>query len=90
MKVVSYVEQKNYHSLPLPSNRTTAEGTVVGKAAKSFNMYSQDNPAYPGHGYMVGHLKLPPKGIKDEESVGLGAHVLHHSDVPTGKCRIGL
>lgn len=36
-------------------------------------MTNDENPAYPG--YIVGSLVLPPKAIKDAESVGLCAQV---------------
>jgi centromere protein C len=59
--------------LPLSKYRKKSEGTVVGFAAQAFNMTNTENPAFPG--YIVGTLDLPPKGIKDAESVGLCAQV---------------
>lgn len=59
--------------LPLSRSRKKNEGKVVGKAAQSFHMANDENPAFPG--YIVGSLVLPPRGIKDAESVGLCAQV---------------
>jgi len=59
--------------LPLARTRKKSEGKVVGKAAQSFHMANDENPAFPG--YIVGSLVLPPKAIKDAESVGLCAQV---------------
>lgn len=41
----------------------------MGRAAQAFNISSDEyNENYVG--YIMGHLALPPKGIKDAESVG--------------------
>jgi centromere protein C len=60
------------HDLPLPTTRKKSDGKVVGQAAQAFNIVNEslsDNYV----GYIMGHLTLPPKGIKDYESVGLCA-----------------
>jgi centromere protein C len=59
--------------LPISKSRKRSEGKVVGQAAQSFHMANEQNPTYPG--YIVGSLILPPKAIKDAESVGLCAQV---------------
>jgi centromere protein C len=41
---------------------------VTGKAAQAFNVQSNEDDNYVG--YIMGNLLLPPKGIKDSESVG--------------------
>lgn len=72
-EVVSYLSALKANTLPVSKIRKKSEGNVVGKAAQSFQMTTQPNPALPG--YIVGNLFLPPKGIKDAESVGLCAQV---------------
>lgn len=52
----------------MSKTRTKSEGKVVGKAAQSYHMSNEENPAFPG--YLAGHLLLPPKAIKDPESTG--------------------
>lgn len=54
--------------LPISKKRKKAEGKVTGKAAQAFNIPSDDNGLFVG--YIMGNLVLPPKGIKDAESVG--------------------
>jgi centromere protein C len=54
--------------LPLSETRTREEGNIVGKAAQAFNIPSDPNDNYVG--YIMGNLFLPPRGIKDAESVG--------------------
>ena len=54
--------------LPLPPNRRKSEGKVTGKAAQAFNITYPDEDSYVGS--IMGNLELPPKGIKDSESVG--------------------
>jgi centromere protein C len=49
-------------------SRKKSEGKVVGIAAQAFNVENEENDVYPG--YIMGSLTLPPKGIKDAESVG--------------------
>jgi len=66
-EVVSYRANMNERDLPLSKSRPKSEGKVVGKAAQAFNIASE-NDAYVG--YIMGNLSLPPKGIKDPESVG--------------------
>ncbi|OEU22186.1 hypothetical protein FRACYDRAFT_232340 [Fragilariopsis cylindrus CCMP1102] len=56
------------NNLPISKKRRKAEGKVTGKAAQAFNIPSDDNDDYVG--YIMGNLVLPPKGIKDSESVG--------------------
>jgi len=72
-EVVSYHASMKSYDLPLPKTRKKKEGKVVGKAGQSFLMSNELNPTFPS--YMVGSLVLPPKGIKDAESVGLHAEV---------------
>jgi centromere protein C len=57
----------------MPKTRKKSDGNVVGKAAQSFLMANELNRSFPG--YIVGHLILPPQGIKDAESVGMCAQV---------------
>jgi centromere protein C len=54
--------------LGIGASRTKGEGQVVGKAAQAFNVPNNDINDNPG--YIMGNLSLPPKGIKDSESVG--------------------
>jgi centromere protein C len=72
-EVVSYQASTKANDLPMSRSRQKSEGKVVGKAAQSFNMSNEENPAFPG--YIAGSLLLPPKGIKDAESVGLCAQI---------------
>jgi len=58
--------------LPLPKHRKKSEGQVVGEAAQSFNIPNDEGSSYAG--YIMGHLALPPKGIKDEEGSGTCVH----------------
>ena len=68
-EVVSYAHNLIETVLPLPkTGRKKSESMVVGRAAQSFNV-----PPSGDHicvGYLMGNLKLPPKGIKDPESTG--------------------
>jgi centromere protein C len=68
VEVVSYAEQMEAAELPLSTTRTKDEGAVVGSAAQAFNVPSDANDNYVG--YIMGNLLLPPRGIKDAESVG--------------------
>jgi centromere protein C len=72
-EVVSHFSKMETRDLPISKLRKKSEGKVVGMAAQSFHMANDQNPVYPG--YIVGSLILPPKGIKDAESVGLCAQV---------------
>ena len=67
-KVISYVDNMEARKLPLSKSRSKSEGKVVGKAAQAFNVPNGPKPVYVG--YITGNLTLPPKGIKDAESVG--------------------
>lgn len=49
------------------ANRQKSEGKVVCSAAQAFNISNNDTP-FPG--YLMGNLIMPPKAIKDAESVG--------------------
>lgn len=73
-KIVSRSKNLERHDLPLPAiNRTRADGKVVAKAAQAFNIDgNEENEDYVG--YIMGHLAIPPKGIKDHESSGTCAH----------------
>ena len=55
-------------NLPISKKRKKAEGKVTGKAAQAFNVDCSGSDDYVG--YIMGNLILPPKGIKDSESVG--------------------
>ncbi len=65
---MAYADQMEAAELPLIAKRTDEEGNVVGKAAQAFNVPSDENDNYVG--YIMGNLLLPPRGIKDAESVG--------------------
>jgi centromere protein C len=67
-EVVSYNSEVQPRKLPLKNSRSKAEGNVVGLAAQAFNVPEGPKPEYVG--YIMGNLTLPPKGIKDAESVG--------------------
>ena len=54
--------------LPLPPGRRKSESKVVGQAAQAFNTNYNEEENYVG--YIMGSLNLPPKAIKDSESVG--------------------
>lgn len=56
-----------YHELPVGS-RSKADGNVGGKAAQVFTYNQPEDSNFVG--YIMGRLVLPPKGIKDSESVG--------------------
>ena len=71
-EVASYFANLKPRALPVVKSRKKSDGKVVGLAAQSFSMTNED-PAFPG--YIVGSLVLPPKGIKDEESVRLCSQV---------------
>lgn len=71
-KVIAYSKNLSRHDLPIPAGRKKSDGKVVGRAAQAFNVLNEQNSEnYVG--YIMGHLALPPKGIKDYESVGLCA-----------------
>jgi centromere protein C len=72
-EVASQFATMTANSLPVAKSRKKSQGKVVAKAAQAFQMSYEDNPVYPG--YIVGHLVLPPRGIKDAESVGLCAQI---------------
>ena len=54
--------------LPMSNSRTKEEGKITGKASQAFNITHEDSDNYVG--YIMGNLALPPKAIKDAESVG--------------------
>ena len=54
--------------LPISKSRKKEEGRVSGLAAQAFNIPNDESENYVG--YIMGNLVLPPKGIKDAESVG--------------------
>ena len=68
LEVVAYASSMEGNDLPISKKRRKVEGKVTGKAAQAFNIPSDDNDDYVG--YIMGNLVLPPKGIKDSESVG--------------------
>ncbi|CAB9514344.1 expressed unknown protein [Seminavis robusta] len=68
-KVVSFSEDIARHPLPIPATRKKSDGKAVASAAQAFNIRSDENSEnYVG--YIMGHLALPPKALKDYESVG--------------------
>lgn len=54
--------------LPITADRQKGESRLTGLASQAFNVSTDDNPFYPG--YIMGNLTLPPRAIKDAESVG--------------------
>jgi centromere protein C len=70
LEVISYSKNLSRSELPLPKTRDVkVEGDIVGHAAQAFNVQNKDNSSqYVG--YIMGHLALPPGGVKDYESVG--------------------
>mmetsp|Transcript_1695 Transcript_1695/g.3644 ORF Transcript_1695/g.3644 Transcript_1695/m.3644 type:complete len:755 (+) Transcript_1695:289-2553(+) len=68
MKVIAYADGLEASDLPLSNQRDEKDGFVVGQAAQAFNIPNDDNDNYVG--YIMGNLRLPPKAIKDAESVG--------------------
>lgn len=67
-EVVAYFDTMAASKLPVSSTRSKEDGKVVGKAAQAFNIPNDDSGNYAG--YIMGNLRLPPKGVKDAESVG--------------------
>jgi centromere protein C len=67
-EVVAYAQSMEGSNLPISKKRKKTESRITGKAAQAFNISSDDNDDYVG--YIMGNLLLPPKGIKDSESVG--------------------
>jgi len=67
-EVVAYASGMEGSNLPISKKRKKTEGRVTGKAAQAFNIANDENDDYVG--YIMGNLILPPKGIKDSESVG--------------------
>lgn len=67
-EVIAYADSMLPSDLPLSKQRDESDGFVVGKAAQAFNIPNDDNDNYVG--YIMGNLRLPPKAIKDAESVG--------------------
>lgn len=76
MKVFCYKKNLAMHSLPQLGNRKSSEGKVTCKAAQAFNKTQEG--LIPG--YIVGCLELPPKGIKDPESVGPCCQIFNVGD----------
>lgn len=72
-EVVSYRAKMKVHDLALSESLKKSGGNVIGKAAQSFHVTNEENPAYPG--FIAGSLALPPEAIKDAESVGLCAQI---------------
>lgn len=67
-KIVAYASQMEGSDLPISKRRRKSEGKVTGKAAQAFNILNDEKDNYVG--YIMGNLILPPKGVKDSESVG--------------------
>lgn len=72
-EVVSFYSADKLNDLPVSKPRKKSDGKVIGKAAQSFSVSNDRNPAFPA--YIVGHLSLPPQGVKDAESVGMCTQV---------------
>lgn len=72
-KVVAFYRDADERQLPLSKKREKSEGTVVGIASQGFNEMNEGSNIHAG--YIMGHLCLPRKGIKDPESVGSCAQV---------------
>jgi centromere protein C len=66
--IIGYKEQMVATQLPITAQRAKGESKLTGTAAQAFNVSTDANPLSPG--YIMGNLTLPPKGIKDAESVG--------------------
>ena len=64
--MVAYKDELVPRKLPA-GKRKKGESKVVGEASQAFNVSPEGNQ-YPG--YIMGHLDLPPRAIKDAESVG--------------------
>lgn len=75
-EVFCYKKKLTMHSLPLIGGRKKSEGNITGKAAQAFNK-SQEG-MIPN--YIVGCLELPPRGIKDPESVGPCCQIFNVGD----------
>jgi len=71
--VIGYRSDMESRELPKTLERKKNESKVRGEAAQAFNVQTDANPYYPG--YIAGNLTLPPRGIKDAESVGSCAQV---------------
>lgn len=65
---MSFKSRVQARKLPVKPGRTKAEGNISGLAAQAFNVPQAPDSDYVG--YIMGNLTLPPKGIKDAESVG--------------------
>ena len=65
---MSFQDNMVMSSLPLTEKRTKSESKVVGKAGQAFNVPNDQDGNHTG--FIMGNLILPPKGIKDAESVG--------------------
>jgi hypothetical protein len=70
LEVITYPENLQLRELPTRANRDPHEGDESGLAAQAFNVM-HERPDYPS--YLMGSLVLPPRGIKDPESVGRSA-----------------
>lgn len=66
--VVAYYQDAEPRDLPCAPTRKKSEGTVVGNAASAFHVSNEESDDYVG--FIMGNLTLPPKGVKDSESVG--------------------
>lgn len=76
-KLICYRDNMIVSDLPLKSKRGKRESKVVCKAVQTFNVPSS-NESIPG--WIAGKLIVPPKGIKDEEGVGLCSQVFNIGD----------
>jgi len=68
-EVISYRADAVLTGLPILPTRLPKEGKVTGKAAQAFD-YNNAGGEASYAAYMMGHLVLPKRGIKDVESVG--------------------
>jgi len=85
-EVVACQSKMEARDLPLSKSRKKAEGKVVGKAAQSFHMTNEENPVFPG--CIVRSLILPPRAIKDAESVGACVQVFNVVKGQAGSIKI--
>lgn len=66
-EILSRFQSQVHQTLPIPKGqRTKREGNKAGKATQCFNLVA-DAPGAPS--FISGTLILPPKAIKDAESV---------------------
>jgi centromere protein C len=65
---VSYHGNVIHRRLPIPPTRPKTDSKVGAFAGSAFNIPYENSTDFVG--YLMGSLTIPPKGIKDPESVG--------------------